>query len=86
LRFEFDEKKSQSNKQKHGLNFREAQALRADPKLVLIPLVTEDEPRSLFIGRIADRHCSAIVTFRGDRVRIISVRRSRENEIELYES
>lgn len=86
MRFEFDEKKSQSHKQKHGLDFREAQALWADPKLVLIPLVTEDEPRSLFIGRIADKHWSAIVTFRGDRVRIISVRRSRENEIELYES
>jgi hypothetical protein len=50
-----------------------------------IPARTEDEPRFLVIGVIAGRHWSAIITYRGDRARIISVRRSRPEEIAIYE-
>ena len=84
--FEFDQRKSVSNKAKHGIDFVEAQALFQDEKRLEIPARTEDEPRFLIIGVIGVKHWSAVVTYRGDRTRIISVRRSRREEIELYES
>lgn len=84
--FEFDERKSQSNKKKHGIDFTEAQELWDDPKLFEIPLKSEDESRTLFVGLISSNHWSAIITCRGERTRIISVRRSRTEERDLYES
>ena len=57
-----------------------------DADLLEIPARTADEPRFLVIGRIGAKHWSAIVTYRDEKVRIISVRRSRKEEIELYES
>jgi len=47
---------------------------------------TSDEQRFLVVGRISGKHWSGVITYRGDRVRIISVRRSRKEEIDLYES
>jgi len=85
MEFEFDKRKSRSNKKKHGIDFIETQALWEDPDLIEIPARTTDEPRFLVVGRIGDRHWSGIVTYREDRMRIISVRRSREEEMELYE-
>lgn len=84
--FEFDQAKSQANKEKHGIDFDEAQALWDDPNLLEVPARTSDEPRFLLIGLIADKHWSVIVTYRADRIRIISVRRSRKEEIAAYES
>ncbi len=74
------------NKQKHGLDFNEAQALWDDPALIEIPVQTIDEPRSLVIGMINGKHWSGVITYRGDKIRIISVRRSRKEEVEIYES
>ena len=85
MRIEFDEAKSQSNKVKHGIDFVQAQALWLDDMLVEIPARTEDEPRSVVIGVIAGRHWSAVVTYREDAIRLISVRRSRDEEVKLYE-
>jgi hypothetical protein len=84
--FEYDPDKSPENKRKHGIDFEDAQRLWADPGLVEIPARTTDEPRWLLIGRIADKHWSAIITRRGDNIRIISVRRSRDDEVGIYES
>jgi uncharacterized DUF497 family protein len=86
MEFEFDPRKSRSNKKKHGIDFVEAQALWDDPDLIVIPARTADEPRFLIIGRIEVNHWSGIITLRDDRIRIISVRRSRKEEIEIYES
>lgn len=83
--FEFDEAKNRSNKAKHGIDFVEAQALWLDTSLIEIPARTTDEPRFLMVGRIGDKHWSAVVAYRDDAVRIISVRRSREEEVALYE-
>lgn len=83
--FEFDEAKSRANKAKHGIDFVEAQALWLDENLVEIPARTEDEPRFLVIGLIGDKHWSAVITHRGGRVRLISVRRSRVEEVTIYE-
>lgn len=86
MEFEFDLGKSTSNDKKHGIDFLEAQALWDDPDFVEIPLKTVDEPRFLVIGKISEKHWSAIITYRSEKVRIISVRRSRKEEVEIYES
>ena len=83
--FEFDPEKSASNKEKHGIDFVEAQALWDDPDLVEVPARVVDEPRFLVIGRIAGKHWSGIITYREQRIRIISARRSRAEEVEIYE-
>ena len=85
MEFEFDETKSKTNAAKHGIDFVAAQALWLDERVIEIPARTEDEPRSLVIGLIEGRHYSAVITHRGNRIRIISVRRSREKEVALYE-
>ena len=86
MKFEFDPSKSAGNKEKHGLDFDEAQALWNDPNLLEVPVKTSDEPRFLVVGKVAEKHWSGIITYRGDAVRIISVRRARKEEIALYES
>jgi uncharacterized protein len=86
MEFEFDPAKSNLNKEKHGIDFYEAQALWNDADFIEIPLKTIDEPRFLVIGRISEKHWSAIITYRSEKIRIISVRRSRKEEVELYES
>ena len=86
MEFEFDEPKSQFNLAKHGINFLDAQQIWDDPNRVEIPARTEDEPRFLFIGKIAQKCWSAIITYRENRIRIISVRRSRKEEVAIYES
>jgi uncharacterized protein len=84
--FEFDNDKSRSNLNKHDIDFLEAQSLWDDPDLLEVQAKSDDEIRTLVIGRIAGKHWSAIVTYRDENVRIISVRRSRKSEVELYES
>ena len=86
MEFEWDPNKSAANREKHGLDFAEAQVLWQDMSRVEVPARTTDEPRWLVIGQIKDKHWSAVVTYREQRVRIISVRRSREEEVAIYES
>jgi len=86
IAFEFDETKSQTNLLKHGINFVDAQALWDDPRLLEIQAKTADEPRYLIIGLIDGKHWSAVITYRGVNIRLISVRRSRTEEVALYES
>jgi len=84
--FEFDLNKSRLNKDKHGIDFLEAQKLWEDPDRIEIPIRYLDEPIYLLIGTINETHWSAIFTYRHNKIRIISVRRSRKNEKEIYES
>jgi uncharacterized DUF497 family protein len=84
--FGFDARKSERNLAKHGIDFIEAQKLWSDPNLLEVPARTEDEPRFIVIGMIGPKHWSAVVTYRGEDVRIISVRRSRDEEVRIYES
>ena len=84
--FEFDPQKSERNLAKHGIDFVDAQQLWNDPNLLEIPARTEDEPRSLIVGMIGAKHWSAVITYRCDDIRIISVRRSRDEEVAVYES
>lgn len=84
--FEFDQAKSQSNLAKHGIDFNDAQMLWTDAGLLEIPARTDDAARYLVIGLVDGKHWSAVITYRGPNIRLISVRRSRFEEVELYES
>jgi uncharacterized DUF497 family protein len=84
VEFEFDSRKSEINKAKHGIDFVEAQALWKS-KIVLLGAKDALEKRYMVIGIIAGEHCSAIITYRGATIRIISVRKSTPFEIGTYE-
>ena len=84
MEFEFDPWKSENNKAKHGIDFVEAQALWKS-KIVLLPAKDALEKRYMVIGRSGSEHWSAIITYRGATIRIISVRKSTPNEIDTYE-
>jgi uncharacterized DUF497 family protein len=85
--FEYDETKSQTNQQKHGINFIEAQQLWEDDNLLEFPArKVENEERFFAIGIINQKNWTAVITYRTDIIRIISVRRSRTEEIKVYES
>jgi uncharacterized DUF497 family protein len=86
MEFEFDPQKSDNNKIKHGIDFNEAQELWDDPDLIEIPVKTSDEPRYLVMAKILGKYWSAVITYRGEKIRIISVRRSRKEEVDVYES
>ena len=81
MRYEYDPNKSQTNKVKHGIDFEEAR----DPNALMIAVDRPGEARHIVIGMICGLHGTALITFRGEAVRIISVRRSRETERTLYE-
>jgi uncharacterized DUF497 family protein len=86
VEFEFDPDKSATNEAKHGINLTQAEALWNDPLRVEVPARTVDEERWLVIGQIVGRPWSAVVTYRDGRIRLISVRRSRDEEVAIYES
>ncbi len=86
MAFEFDPQKSLLNFEKHGIDFIDAQLLWNDSRLLSLEAKDVDEPRTLYIGKIASKHWSEITTIRKNNIRIISVRRARKNEIELYET
>ena len=84
--FEYDDEKSTLNLEKHGIDFVLAQALWNDQDLIEVQAKTENEPRFLVIGSIENKHWSAVITYRSNTIRIISDRRSRRSEVEIYES
>jgi uncharacterized DUF497 family protein len=86
MKFEYDYNKSIANKAKHGIDFEQAQALWDDPDVIEIPARVTGEPRFLVIGKIKGKFWSAVITYREPDIRIISVRRSRDEEVAIYES
>jgi uncharacterized DUF497 family protein len=86
MEFEFNHKKSESNKQKHGIDFYEAQKLWDDTDFIEIPVKTSDEPRFMVIGKISGKYWSGVITYHNEKIRIISVWRSRKEEVDIYES
>ena len=85
MEFAFDPAKSAANLRKHGIDFWAAQALWQDPSLLEIPARTSDEERFLVIARLQGKHWSAVIIDRQQVIRLISVRRSRPEEVQLYE-
>ena len=86
MKFEYDIKKSLSNKQKHGIDFEEAKRIWDDDKMVEIRTSYEDEERFISIGKITAKVYTVVTTYRRENIRIISARRARKKEIEIYES
>lgn len=85
MEFEFDLEKSESNRKKHGIDFDAAQEAFRDPDALEVGGAPRGELRRIWIGRAAGKLWSAIFTRRGSKIRIISVRRARNNERNLYE-
>jgi Uncharacterized protein conserved in bacteria len=85
MQFEYDPIKSQSNKAKHGIDFEEAQALWDDGESLIIAVDRPGESRHVVIGFMMGIHWTAVVTFRGEAIRLISCRRARKEEVRLYE-
>jgi len=85
MEFEYDPEKSAANLLKHGIDFESAKGLWDDVRRIEIQARSDTEARFVSVGRIGSAHWSCIFTYRGERVRIISVRRSRRQEIEDYE-
>jgi len=85
--FEFDPAKSAANLAKHGIDFDEAQALWGDARAVRlrVPRPGLAEERWLIVGQIDERMWTAVVTYRDEVTRIISVRRAREEEVTAYD-
>ncbi|NOX88761.1 MAG: BrnT family toxin [Calditrichaeota bacterium] len=86
MEFEFNQNKSKTNKEKHGIDFIEAQKLWDDPDRIEIPTKYLDEPRFVLIAKLENEYWTAIFTYRKNKIRLISVRRARKNEKEIYES
>jgi uncharacterized protein len=85
MQFEFDDAKSRANKSKHGVDFVEAQVLWRDGNQLRVAARAREEPRFVVIGLIDGKHWSAVITYRGETVWLISVRRSRSSEVQAYE-
>ena len=86
MEFEFDPKKSDTNREKHGIDFEEAQKLWHDSNRIVIPAKNLNEPRFVLIGKIQKKYWSAVYTIKKNKIRLISVGRSRKNEQKIYES
>lgn len=84
MAFEFDQRKSSANRNKHGIDFVEAQAIWHDPDRMEVAARSSDEPRWQIIGVIGRTVWSAFITYRHERIRIISVRRARSEERARY--
>jgi uncharacterized protein len=84
--FEYDPEKSDANLAKHGIDFEQAQALWLDEGRYEIPSGGGPEERWLLIGKLQDRHWTAVYAMRDEHIQIISVRRSRLNEVRDYGS
>ena len=81
--FEYDDQKSEANKGKHGLNFEEGQRLWRSA-VVEYPIKDRDEMRYLVLGKIDAIPYTAIISYRGSKIRIISVRKSNRQEVKQY--
>jgi hypothetical protein len=84
--FEFDKNKSESNKRKHGISFESARKLWKDPQRVEVPSIWVEETRILLIAKLEKEIWAAIYTLRNKKIRIISVRKARNNEKKVYHS
>lgn len=84
MAFEFDSEKSAANKTKHRIDFIEAQQIWNDADRLEIPARSLDEPRYQVIGRIGEKTWSAFITYRNEKIRLISVRRARPEEEARY--
>jgi uncharacterized protein len=84
MEFEYDSEKSESNRKKHGIDFVEAQSLWDDPMHIVVPARSLTEERYALIGKFNESLWTCIFTLREQNLRIISVRKARDEEKEGY--
>ncbi len=84
MHFEYDPAKSRSNRTKHGIDFDEAKLIWQDVDRLEVPAQSATEPRFAVIGRVAEKVWAAFITYRGESIRLISVRRARASEERAY--
>lgn len=86
MKFIWDPKKSQENKQKHGVSFEEAMRIWEKERLEVknLAYVKEGESRNATLGFIDDKVFLAIWCYRKESIRLISVRRARKNEEKVF--
>ena len=84
--FEYNPHKSESNKVEHGIDFEGAKTIWDDADSYEFITTADDEERFLVVGEIDKVLWTAVITYRGNHVRIISVRRSRFREVEEYDN
>ena len=83
--FEWDDAKNASNSKKHGVTFADATQIWNDPMFLEVLLTSEPEERRAVIGKVGkNNYLTAIVTYRGDAIRIISARKSTKKEVDAY--
>jgi len=85
MKFVWDLDKSAANLVKHGIDFETAKNIWLDENRVEIHAPHPIENRSIIIGKFHGKLWTAVCTMRSDVIRIISVRRSRKKESNLYE-
>ncbi len=84
MEFEYDPEKSAANREKHGIDFEHAKLLWLDERRLVVPARSINEPREAIIAELGGILWTAIYTMRGEVIRIISVRRARDEERENY--
>ena len=90
LHFEWDCRKNEQNRRKHGVSFEEAQAVFYDEHALLIadPDHSEQEERFILLG-LSGRLRTLVVCHcyrrRGTVIRLISARKANQEERELYD-
>ena len=83
--FEWDPQKDEANLKKHGLSFERARTIWDDERRICYHLCDQPETRWLVIARLGPRiYMSAVVTYREERIRLISARYATKQEIEMY--
>ena len=84
MEFEYDPEKSKINAAKHGIDFSDARRLWLDGKGLVVSGRSVTELREAIIAELDGTLWTAIYTLRGESIRVISVRRSRDEERERY--
>jgi uncharacterized DUF497 family protein len=84
MRFEWDERKRQSNMAKHGLELPDAEELFDGRPVLTTASQRGDELRFVTVGLVAGLFVAVVWTERVDVIRLISLRRARDGEKRAY--
>ena len=82
--FEWDEAKRLANIDKHGIDFLKIRQIFDGRAVSEVPSSRGEEDRVITTGMVEDRFVSVVWVRRGDVIRIISARRSRDVEKRAY--
>ena len=87
MSIEFDPAKDASNLRKHGVSLVEGDGVPDDP-LVLVVEDTDSEGEQRYVGlgrNFVGQICDVVYTYRGENIRLISVRKPSSKEVKAYE-